>query len=393
MDSGEKILIGGWLLKEHLEDLDKVQPSDFSYFPSIVKAIKERGANLLKVKEVLNLPITDLTEMTGLYQPTFYRQAMNELIAMKAKKYLASLKPDTDLKEIADTLNGFAEAQAEKPLPEPEKDLSMRFIAELDRRSKDKPVSWGMESLDRFMGGIRTKELTSIGARPSVGKSAFLLQVALNIARQGKKVLYFPLEMDTIQTSERIVQSYADIQISQENLRRGNLTEAEWRQMSVAADKLNALEKSGNFEIFEGENDLSSIRRLIKLHKPFAVVIDQLTQLRDGKFDSKREQFSHMTNELKRISMAEDCAVLLACQVNRSAQETEPTMANLKESGSIEEDSDNIILLHRCKCDDEEWSDLKRPILIKIEKQRSGATGVIQAVMFPRKFKFYEVTR
>lgn len=61
--------------------------------------------------------------------------------------------------------------------------------------------------------------------------------------------------------------------------------------------------------------------------------------------------------------------------------------------GSIEEDSDNIILLHRCKCDDEEWDDLKRPMLIKIEKQRSGATGVIQAVMFPRKFKFYEVTR
>ena len=163
--------------------------------------------------------------------------------------------------------------------------------------------------------------------------------------------------------------------------------------MSVAADKLNALEKSGNFEIFEGENDLSSIHSLIKRHKPFAVVIDQLTQLRDGKFDSKREQFSHMTNELKRISMAEDCAVLLTCQVNRSAQETEPTMANLKESGSIEEDSDNIILLHRCKCDDEEWDDLKRPMLIKIEKQRSGATGVIQAVMFTRKFKFYEVTR
>ena len=74
MDS-EKILIGGWLLKEHLEDLDKVQPSDFSYFPSVVKAIKEHGANLLKVKYALNLPITDLTEMTGLYQPVFYRDA------------------------------------------------------------------------------------------------------------------------------------------------------------------------------------------------------------------------------------------------------------------------------------------------------------------------------
>lgn len=113
MDS-EKILIGGWLLKEHLEDLDKVQPSDFSYFPSVVKAIKEHGANLLKVKYALNLPITDLTEMTGLYQPVFYRDAMNELISAKAKRYLANLKPDTDLREIADTLNGFAEAQAEK---------------------------------------------------------------------------------------------------------------------------------------------------------------------------------------------------------------------------------------------------------------------------------------
>ena len=107
-------------------------------------------------------------------------------------------------------------------LPIPAHDLAGSYLEEIDRRTKEKPVHWMLGSLDSYMGGIRTKELTTIGARPSVGKSAFLLQATREIARQGRKVLYLPLEMSTIQTVERLVQSKGGI--SQERLRHGRLT-------------------------------------------------------------------------------------------------------------------------------------------------------------------------
>ena len=99
-------------------------------------------------------------------------------------------------------------------------------------------------------------------------------------------------------------------------------------------------------------------------------------------YTSKREQFSYMTTSLKRLAMSEGVAVLLAAQVNRNAQNSEPTMAQLKESGSIEEDSDNIILLHGIPLDQLEdttgWNDNNRPVLVKIEKQRDGRTGAVR---------------
>ena len=92
--------------------------------------------------------------------------------------------------------------------------------------------------------------------------------------------------------------------------------------------------------------------------------------------------------------MTEDVAVWLACQVNRDASQSEPTLANLKESGSIEEDSDNVILLHRIpveKMASSGWDDNNRPMIINVAKQRSGATGAINAQFIANKFTFYDL--
>ena len=389
----EKIIIGGWLLGYHLDDMDVLEPSDFTNYGHIAKVIKELGTDIFRISRRLNLPITDLTEMTSIYQPYLYGSAVRQMIDLKAKRYLTEVKGDTPIKEIAERLNEFAESESINNIPKPAERIAESYLEELDRRAAHKPVSWGMGSLDYHMGGVRPKELTTVGARPSVGKSALLLQMGLAIARQKKRVLYFPLEMSTVQTAERIIMR--NYPISQKGVRSGALTQEEWAMLNEAGQKVQNLEKSKHFMIFEGENNLSVIKRLVKIHKPYAVIIDQLTQLTDNKrFKDKREQFSYMTNELKRLSMAEDTAVILAAQINRSAQETEPTMANLKESGSIEEDSDNVILLHRVPLDQleppHEFDDIVRPILIKIEKQRSGGTGTIQAKFTADRFKFEE---
>lgn len=389
----EKIIIGGWLLGYHLDDVERLEPSDFTGCGMIVKTIKEQGTDLFRISRLCNIPITDLTDMTSVYQPFLYQSAVRQIIDLKAKKYLNEVKGDTPIKEIAEKLGEFAEAESVGDIPKPSEKLAQGYLEELDRRAAHKPVSWGMGSLDWHMGGVRTKELTTVGARPSVGKSAFLLQVGLAISRQKKRVLYFPLEMSEAQTTERII--LRNYPIAQRNLRSGALTQEEWAMLNEAGEKVQNLERAKNFMIFEGENNLSTIRRLVKIHKPYAVIIDQLTQLTDNRrFKDKREQFSYMTNELKRMSMAEDTAVILAAQINRSAQESEPTMANLKESGSIEEDSDNVILLHRVPLEQLEephgFDDIVRPVLVKIEKQRSGGTGTIQAKFTADRFTFEE---
>ena len=390
----EKTIIGAWLLGEHIDDLERLQPSDFINYGSIVKAIKEIGCDLFRISRSLNIPITDLTEMTSFYQPYLYKSAVMHMIDTKAKKYLSEVKRDTPITEIAERLSEFAEGINLNDVAKPAIGMANKFIEMLDKRANLKQVSWGIPQVDRIMYGIRRQELTTIGARPSVGKSAFCLQIGLSVAHQGEKVLYFPLEMSTEQTVERI--TLRKHNISLKALRTGMLTKEEWAEMSLAADDIDKLEKSKKFLIFEGVNNLTEIKRLIRIHKPMLVIIDQLTQLTDYKtFRDKREKFSYMTNELKRVSMAEDVAVILAAQVNRSAQEYEPTMAQLKESGSIEEDSDNVILLHRYNLEDLQdssgFDENIRPIKIMIEKQRSGSTGYVLSKFYANKYTFYGV--
>lgn len=385
----EKIIIGGWLLGRHLEDMDILEPSDFPYLGKVVKEIGEVGTDLFTLSRKLNMQITDFTEMTGMYQEFLYGQAVRQLADNKARVYLSQVTKDTPISEIAETVSRYAETNL-SDVPEPEKGIAMRYMNELDRRYKTEKVSWSV-GIDSIMHTVRTKELTSIAARPAVGKSAFCLQIALGLARQRKKVLYFPLEMSTEQTVERIVLRTADISLK--NLMDGALDLNEWNELSKVVDKVEKMENGGNFMIFEGCNDLDKIKRLVRIHKPYAVIIDQLTQLTAKKsFTSRREQFSYMTNELKRMSMSEDTAVILACQINRAAQDSEPNMANLKESGSIEEDSDNVIILHRVPLsqldDTTGFNEIRRPMLVKVEKQRSGGTGIVQERFLSDRYTF-----
>lgn len=387
----QEMLLGGWLLGMDMGDMDKFQKKDFPDFEKIYDGIKAKGANVYEVAKESETHISDLMDITKKYRVTFYRQAKESALNKKMRSYLKSAADTESLSEIRENLNSFNEVDLTK-LPEPAKNLCATYWEELDRRESQKMIYTGLRNLDNLLCGIRTKELTAVGARPAVGKSAFTLQIAVNVARNGEKVLYFPLEMSTVQTVERILLRYMDV--PQGKLRRG---EVDWKKMSVIADeKIIPLEKSKNFLIFEAVNDLNVIKELIRRHKPYMVVIDQLEQMRCSgeKFKDKRERFSYMTNHLKRISMTEDVAVWLACQVNRDASQTEPTLANLKESGSIEEDSDNVILLHRIPSDRMEsagWDDNNRPMLINLAKQRSGGTGTINAKFIASKFTFYEL--
>lgn len=391
----EKYLFAGWLQGQHLSDMDKFTSSDFPGFSSVFNAIKKCGvSNLFDISKQAGVPITNISEISALYSTTMYASAHSQVCGDKLQQELANSlgKSPAEIRAILDRYddNTFS------ALPEPNQNLCEAYLVDFGDRPNIEIINTGINYLDDMLCGIRRKELTSIAARPSTGKSAFMLQVSLNVAEQNKKVLYFPLEMDVIQTTERAMLSKVEdgYNVPYYRLRKGNLQREEWQMVQTALDKVYKIEQNKTFLLFEGVNDIDTIVNLIKVHRPYLVVIDQLEQLNSKKsFKDKREKFSYMTNTLKRISMAENVGIWLACQLNRTGAET-PSLSHIKESGSIEEDSDNVILLHREKDDDEKinaiesWDEVTRPISINLLKHRCGATGNILSKFIANRYKF-----
>lgn len=380
----ERILIASWLQKEHLEDAKLFEASDFPTYSEVLQCIKRGKAEPYEVAKECSIGPVGVNDLQTKYAPAMYDMAMADLVALQARKWV-SAHPGTSPEEIAEAMQKFQRTSSE--IPKPPDDPVAMLIDDFNARRDIPFVATGISDLDAMLGGIRRKELTAIGARPSVGKSAFVQQVAMKVARDGRKVLFFPLEMSNIAVLERMFMRYTNI--PQREVRAG-ITNQTWADPQTMAtfEKVQEFFEKGNLLIFERCNDLQTIRELVKIHKPYMIVIDQLEQLKDGNrfWKDKRERFSHMTHELQALAMDMDIAVWLACQVNRSANESVPTMANLKESGSIEEDSDNVILLHRDGDKTERQS-----IRLELAKQRGGECGAIELVFIAPKYTFYGV--
>lgn len=374
MDS-EKILIGVWLKGECLDDLADVDAKDFAY--QKVVNLLQQGKNALEIAKLAGVPIAELLEMTVSNPDIFYKQAIYAYRQNRLRRKLSG--GDYTFDEVKDEISKI---EGTLEVIDSDKDYATQYMQELGERQNRVTAKWlKLPTLQYMTDGIKPKELTTVAARPSVGKSAFALQVATGVAEQGKKVLYFPLEMSKGQTFDRILQARG---FDSRDLRNGRIISD--NRYAEALDIIDSFERSGNFKIYEGKGNINYIESAIKTEKPFLVVIDQLTQMRGGRFNSIRERFSHMTSTLKAIAMREGVAVILLAQVNRSAQRIEPTMAELKESGSIEEDSDNVILLHRVQ----DSNDGNEEIKIKLAKQRDGETGEFEACFAKQRMTFYE---
>lgn len=384
----EKILLGTWLREEHLEDLKYVKPEDFE-MKDVVTGLKA-GKNMLQIGTERE-QIADLAQLSTYMSETLYKQAFAEMMSRQIKHDIANMESLTEVYNKLDYLKGVSFNDAQEA-----QDPAVSLANELNDRANRKVVKWDkLPTLNNLTVGIKRKELTAIAARPSVGKSAFALQIAYGAWKQGEKVLYFPLEMSTNQSNARllVMNGYA----SAKEVQTGKFQDPNKLQLGI--DQIDKMHKSKRFKIYEGEGSIERIESVIKKEKPFVVVIDQLTQMRAKRgFNDIRAKFSYMTSNLKRIALQENVAILLLCQINRSADNSKPTMANLKESGSIEEDSDNVILLHRLQPEDLnnpqaiDWKST-RPMLLNLAKQRDGETDEFQITFRPANFEFIELAK
>lgn len=398
----EKCLLGTWIRGNNTNDIKLYDKKLFMYYPQIYQALNDGAVGVEGVRSKVDMKAHEIAQIMvdanrGVSE---YNSAKAYFGKMQIREMLEDLSKDSSLdkkkiesatEELERIINNSYSDRIE-----PTRDWVDKYQKEMDRRAISQPMNYGMPTLDRMTGGLRAGELTSIGARPGVGKSAFLLQSALKLSQYGR-VLFFPLEMTVNENLQRIMLRNTDIE--SDHLRTGKMAKEEWDIFAMEIDKIHELENTNNLMFFENKNRLMDISNAIDTFKPKVVMIDQLTQLKDDKdFKDIRTRYSHMTASLKRMALDKGVSIVLACQINRSAEELPPTMASLKESGSIEEDSDNVILIHKLSETEIEKFNIKKndgetPVMIRVSKQRNGGTGDITAYFLQNKFAFYEGAR
>ncbi len=239
----------------------------------------------------------------------------------------------------------------------------------------------GFERLNEYTLGLQPSELYIIAARPSMGKSAFALNMATNIAKLDHRpyVAFFSLEMGVDQLVGRMLSSEAGV--ASNRLRTGELNAQEWQQLSVASDRLKKLnilfDDSGTVKV----TDLrQKCRKLAQENRLEMVVIDYLQLLSGSMGQTNRvQEVSEISRTLKEMARELKIPVIALSQLSRSVEQRPdklPIMADLRESGSIEQDADVVLFLFRDDYYTKDQSERPNEVDIMVAKNRSGATNM-----------------
>jgi replicative DNA helicase len=254
----------------------------------------------------------------------------------------------------------------------------------------------GFEELDELTSGFQNSEFVVIGARPSVGKTAFALSMATNMTiRQGRSVGFFTLEMSGMALIQRLLSSEA--RLSSAKLRSGLLRPADFHSITEAAGRIYEaklyIEDSPNLKLL----DLRALARRMKFqHNIEIIFIDYLTLISAENVELPRhEQIAEISRSLKALARELDIPVVALSQVKRETEGKKPTLADLRESGSIEQDADVVLFLHRerqiDKRADETTSEYVTDVIIA--KQRNGPIGMLKLAFIPNYTRFESLSK
>lgn len=249
----------------------------------------------------------------------------------------------------------------------------------------------GFVELDELTSGLQNSELIIIAARPSVGKTAFAVNIAQHVAvEEGKGVFIASLEQSKLELAERLLCSMA--RIDGHKMRSGRLSKEDISRLMDAAGNLRPAPLY--IDDTPGRTLLqiaASARRLARKHDIKLVVIDYLQLIEaENRRDSRQDQISQISRRLKGLARELDMPVIALSQLNRSPEMREgnkPRLADLRESGAIEQDADVVMLLHRPELYDKESKPGMAEVIIA--KQRNGPTGEVD-LTFRRSFTRFE---
>jgi replicative DNA helicase len=262
-------------------------------------------------------------------------------------------------------------------------------------------VPSGYTKLDRLTSGWQRSDLIIVAARPSMGKTAFALSMARNIAVEHKRpIAIFSLEMSSIQLVNRLIVS--ETELPSDRIRNGRLEEYEWKQLDYKIKSLVEapifIDDTPAISIFE----LRAKCRRLKVQHDIEVIIVDYLQLMSGTGDikgSREQEVSTISRSLKAIAKELDVPVIALSQLNRSVElrsgNKRPQLSDLRESGAIEQDADIVIFIHRPEkydiYEDEQGRSLIGVADIILAKHRNGPIGDIQLKFKDESAKFVEL--
>lgn len=276
---------------------------------------------------------------------------------------------------------------------------------EARQNGKEKPMPSGIKSLDSVISGFHRGELTIIGARPAVGKSALGMHIALATAAQGYKVGICSREMTDVQYGTRILSSRADIE--QGKIRTGGLDPADWAQLSEALEYFSPLNVSFMFTARDVEDLRMEVQQKVDSGELDMLLIDylQLMQTR-RRFEKDYQRIGYVSKAIKDMTTDFNIPIIALAQVGRSSAGDMPSLAELRGSGDIEQDADNVIFMHRPEDKSDESiitgdADMlesledegKQYIVLEIAKQRQGQTGKTAVIFDPARMRYTGIAR
>jgi replicative DNA helicase len=358
--------------------------------------LSEIGGPAYLTALINNVPTSLHAEAYGhLVEESAVRRRMLEAANAIAK---LAYKEETGIDEIMNDAEkavfGVSERRLTRDLQPIQKVLSDYYdrIDQLMRRGEDTfGVPSGFIDLDRLLGGMQPSDFLIIAGRPGMGKTAFLISAAKNAAQIHKKhVAIFSLEMANEQLVQRLIAQ--ETGIDTHHLRTGQLNEDEWPLFA------HAIEVLSDTRIFlddtPGLTPLQLRTKSRRLHMEFRldlILVDYLQLMSGGiRIENRVQEVSYISRNLKMLARELNVPVLAAAQLSRAIEQRadkEPQLSDLRESGSLEQDSDVVMFIHRP--DLYEKDSLKQNIAaIKIAKHRNGPTGNIELIFRSNLAKF-----
>jgi len=428
-EEAEMATLGALLLNFSVDLLDEVQqcvhPDDFfkgahqHIFKAII-SLHEKGEGIDILTLTGELTASGLLEKAG---GASYVASLTSRVPTTANvSYYAKIVQETSIRRalldtarqiISEAHNDSLETRmiiedAEKAIFElndnqsrgelkPAREVIQRTIETIENRYRTKEgytgIPSGFDDLDNLTSGFQNSEMTIIGARPSIGKTALALSMATNIAVKNRIPCgFFTLEMSEVSLMMRVVS--AESRINSNNLRTGLLRPADFNKLTEAAGRIYdsplILQDTPNIPLL----DLRSLaRKMVMKHGVKIIFVDYIGLIspEDTK-QPRHEQISQISRSLKALARELDIPVVALSQVGRQSEGKAPTLADLRESGALEQDADVVLLLHRERVVDRDDDEHENSSVIRTElivaKQRNGPTDTVNVAFLPQYTRF-----
>lgn len=422
----EASVLGALLLDQEaiIKVVDIVKPEDFYkevhrvVFESVLELFEERNpcdvvtlANKLEEKDELdkiggasyltslvnNVPTT--ANVAHYAQIIQHKATLRKLINAASKISALGFNEDEDIESVLDEAEQAIFKVSQKYLREnfiPIKEVLADSFERIDKLHKDKGglrgIPTGFTDMDNILAGLQAADLVILAGRPSMGKTSLALNIAQHVAtKEGIPVGIFSLEMSKEQLVDRLI--CAEANVDSWKLRTGNLSDDDFPKIGHAMGVLSEapffIDDSPSANVMEMR---AKARRLQSEHNLGLIVIDymQLMESRYRREANRVQEISEISRSLKSLARELNIPVICLSQLSRAVEQRPgriPQLADLRESGSIEQDADVVMFIYR-KDYYEKDTEKKNIADILIRKHRNGPTGDIELRFTPEQMKF-----